>query len=98
MPATGTLGPVTIYAIPRGCLFDQVNGRVTGPNGELDPLLQEIQPHVGTPPLGMFPAPIEQRDELEPPLPVTLDLEAEPVVRLDRWRDRKREDEPPGVA
>ena len=47
--------------------------------------------------LGCF-QPIEQRDELEPPLPVTLDLEAEPVVRLDRWRDRKREDEPPGVA
>jgi hypothetical protein len=88
----GGIGSIQVLAIPRGAMLDVKSGTITV-EGETVAELPSIEPFTPTPALLT-----DQTHELvaEPP---TIDLEAEPAVtRLDTWRSRRREDDPPGVV
>jgi hypothetical protein len=88
-----------IYCVPPGTQVDpNDSSKFVWPDGS-PCAAPDFKPYEATPSFEMLPAPIEQLDEPEPPIPVTIDLEAAPVTRLDTWRSRRHsDDDPPGVA
>jgi hypothetical protein len=87
----GTL-ELKIYSVPRGCQVG-ADGVIRHADGTPATAAETaFEPFVPTPALALTD---QSAAPVEPPGPVTIDLETEPAVtRLDRWRDRKRDDGP----
>jgi hypothetical protein len=85
---------VNIVSVPSGCQFNAKTGLIEYPDGTVaEP--PAFQPFTPTPDLPALPAPaaVDER------LPVIEPEGEEPIVRLDCWRDRNRDDdETPGAA
>ena len=85
-----------ILSVPRGCQIG-ADGVIRNTDGTPATAAETaFVPYTPTPDFPVLPPPAPGPAE---PLPV-IDLEAEPAItRIDRWRDRKRDDdEPPGAA